>query len=426
MSTRPLKICVVALNAYPAIDALVPGGIGGIETRSWAFARGLASREDCDVTFIVRHEQPLRQSAYHGVQVRLLRDRTYSVRESLAVRLQRQTRFPWVTLKQPRLADAFYLPYFAIQRLLAGKRDSRKSTSFFRRMDADVFLTFGVQGNSATVIASAQSRKRPAVLCLGSDYDLDDRYLAPSGTLNTYHDSDVVCRWIIDSANAILCQTEAQQARLEAFGRSGICLPNPIDLVEWDRLLDTPLANPIFDLSRFVLWIGRAENVYKRPDICLELARLCPDIPFVMILNRRDDAVEASIRREAPPNVTMIERVPFPRIPQLMRYATMLVNTSTREGFPNTFLQAAATRTPIVSLNVENDFLETSRAGACAKGNLNRMAEQVQLWWKTPPSQEELTYARHYVEEHHSLISLSEKLAQVLREVCREYSAQTK
>ncbi len=414
-----LRICLVALNAYPAIDSVVPGIFGGIETRAWSFARGLAARHDCDVTFVVRHWQELRQAEYDGVNLKLLRDRLYPFRESLAARLKRSRNFPWITLAKPRLSDALFLPFFMLRKALSRRRDPRAAEPLIEQIDADVFITFGVQSTSATVISSAKETGRPCVLWLGSDGDLDERYLNPTDFVSVYHDSATVCRWIIDQADDILCQTPAQQARLSLFGRTATCIPNPIDLAQWDRLLAEPVPQDIAILPRSVLWIGRAENVHKCPDQCVELARRLPGIPFVMVLNPRDAEVEAEIRRAAPSNLTIIDRVPFSQIPNLMKRSAMLVNTSSLEGFPNTFLQAVASGIPIVSLNVEQEFLERSKAGLCSYGNLERMEQQVCHFWQGHRGEQDATFARDYIEQNHSLTALVDQLVQHLHVVLR-------
>src|SRR5690606_10689364 len=54
----PRRVCMVALHALPAIDPSVARPVGGTETRAWTFARGLAQRECCDVSFVVRADRP--------------------------------------------------------------------------------------------------------------------------------------------------------------------------------------------------------------------------------------------------------------------------------------------------------------------------------------------------------------------------------
>lgn len=417
----PLRVCLVALNAYPAIDPEIPGPIGGIETRAWTLARGLARQPGLDVSLAIRHSQALRRTNYEGVHLHLLRDRLYRPRESLALRLQRTSGFPWLTLRAPRWSDAVYLPLVALQRAARGRADPLTPQKFYQQLPVDLFVTFGVQQNSASVIASAHSMGRPAVLFLSWDGDLDERYLSDENFVSEYHDSASICRWTIQHADRILCQTEAQQARLKLFGREATLLRNPLDFESWDTGMQVPLSEETTaGLKRYALWIGRADTSHKRPLLLNELARRCPDVDFLMVLNRRDDAVEREVRQTAPANVRITERVPFTSMPGVLRRAAVLVNTSSREGFPNAYLQAAATGVPIGSLNVEQQFLEESHAGFCAAGDLDVLATFIRDCWRQTPISFDAHAARMFIEARYALAPQSRQLAEFLQEVASE------
>lgn len=423
MHLMPIKVCFVALNAYPAIDPEIPGGVGGIETRSWLFARSLAKLPEFEVSFLVRHSTSLLQENVAGVQLHLLRDRYYDVRNSLLSRLRRLNRFPFFWLDQPRWSDLYYLPLLALRKLLIGTGDPRRPSPALEQIDADVYLTFGVQSHSATVIATGQKLGRPVVLFLGSDSDLDERYRPDSNYVSIYRDRGDICYWIMQQATRILCQTSAQQLRLQAlFKREADLIRNPIDLAEWDRLQTAPLpVESHHGLEHFALWIGRADRVHKQPQELLQVARRCPEIPFLMVMNPRDDQVEREIREQAPANVRIVDWVPFSHMPALFARAAVLVNTSSLEGFPNTFLQAAAAGVPIASLHVEADFLRQSRAGSCADGNLDRLAELIQEQWQARLASESGTdagsTARTWIEREHAAASQTGRLAETLKAI---------
>lgn len=415
-----MRICLVALNAYPAIDPEVAGTFGGIETRAWQFARGLASSPDTDVSLVVRHGKPLRRESYGGVRLILLRDRLYAVRDSLLSRIRRTRGFPGIRLHQPRWSDAIFLPLLALRKALIRQPSPTAPSRFYREIPADLFLTFGVQSNSATVIASAHAAGRPAALFLGSDSDLDERYAQQGEFVSVYRDRADVCRWVIQNADVVYCQTEQQQALLQTrFGRDGIVIRNPIDIAEWDRLMGNPPPIPgLEEMPPYALWIGRADPEHKRPQLLVELAKKCPEIPFLMIMNPRDDLTEAAVRREAPGNVRIVSKVPFSGMPAVFRGGAVLVNTSSLEGFPNTFLQAAISQVPIASLVVEEEFLERSGAGICAHGDLDRLAEVVRAAVANRHLRQEST-ARAYVAENYSLTAQTNLLLSSLNALRR-------
>ncbi|QDU38728.1 Glycosyl transferases group 1 [Maioricimonas rarisocia] len=416
---EPIRVCFVVLNAFPAINPEVPGAIGGIETRAWMLARTLARRPDIDVQFVVRHTERIRQLEFDGVRLVPIHDRLYRLREAVSTMLERQQRFPWLRFHGFSPALLWQLPILAVwwpwRRLRQRAPDPLRPCPPYTTVEADLLACFGVNVTTATVIASAHATNRPAILFLGSDADLDERYTATSTFVTPYGDPGPICRWAIDHADRIVVQTPSQQQVLrERFGREGTLIGNPIDLEEWDSRLETALPpEGIAGLDRYVLWVGRAEGTHKRPQLLVELARKCPELPFVMILNPRDTLLEQQIRRTAPSNVRILDWVPFPQMPAVFRRAAVLVNTSSLEGFSNAFLQAAASGVPIAALEVARDFLEESGAGAEAEGSMERLAEIVRRQWNEPDAAQ-LRKARAYVEQHHALPAQAEQVAAVI------------
>lgn len=413
-AATPLRVCFVALNALPAIDARVRGPIGGVETRSWLLARGLASRTGFDVRFVVRHHQPLRQDMWHGVHVALLIDRLYPVWQAVGQALEKRRRFPWLRVRQwsPRLV--WQLPTVAVDRFLRrGKPRYVGVDPRLTAIDADIYCTFGVQTHSAAVIASAHAIDRPAALFLGSDGDLDPLFVEGDQERDPYGTTARVGRSILHDADLIVAQTEAQQQTLRArFGREAVLLPNPIDVEQWDSGLAAPIpVEQAAGFQRYLLWIGRAEGIHKRPQLCLELARRLPEANFLMIMNRSDPGLEARMRRERPSNVGILDQVSFEQMPGVFARAAALVSTSQLEGFPNVFLQAALSRTPIASLEVGERFLQDSQAGECFHGDLDRMAQHLRdLWVKGTIASD----ARDYVIRRHALPGVTDQLVELL------------
>src|SRR5690606_29952645 len=108
---------------------------------------------------------------------------------------------------------------------------------------------------------------------------------------SVYRDRAEVCHWTLMQADRVLCQTDNQRAMLhERFHRDGTVIHNPIDLDDWDQRFErTPDETETAGLSRYALWVGRADAEHKRPQVLLELARRCPEVSFLAIMNPRDD-----------------------------------------------------------------------------------------------------------------------------------------
>jgi hypothetical protein len=424
-STRPIRACLVALNAYPVVEPDLARGVGGIETRAWMFARGLVRYCGAGVQFVVRHSGPPRRQDVDGVRIVSLIDRLYSTRAAVGMCLGRRSGFPWLTVHRWRPALLWQLPVIAVERVIRGgvsdpwQPDPRLST-----LDTDVFCTFGVQSHSATVIASARAAGKPSVLILGSDGDLDPEYTADSRFVSPYGDRGDVCWRILREADAIIAQTPEQQRMLrERFGRESAVIANPIDVDEWDAgLSQAPRSEDTAGLDRYALWIGRADAVHKRPQLCVELATMCPEIPFLLIMNPRDPDLESRLKLEAPANVRFVTSVPFTRVPAVFSRATVLVNTSLLEGFANSFLQAALSRVPIASLQVGVPFLNDSGCGVFADGDLKQLATGVQTLWNESPPGAALEQARESVIARHGLPQKATEFAQRLESLVHSNS----
>ncbi len=426
-SDPPVRICLVALHALPVIDPTVRGAVGGTETRAWTIAQGLSARGDADVSFVVRQPGGSAPTTRHGVRILPRPDRLYALYESVGRCLERRSRFPWVAVRRWEAGLLWQVPVLGLSRLLgAGHRDPRKPETFYRQVEADVFGTFGVQSNSARVIASARADGRPVVLFIGSDGDLDERYATTSDYVSPYGDRAEVSRFILQNADEIVVQTDLQRQWLQdRFGREGFVLPNPFDLDAWDATAKRPLPPEFDDLpARFVLWVGRAEEVHKRPGLCLELARRCAEVTFLMVVNPRDRVVAERLHREKPANVRIVEQVPPDVMPVLFRRAAALVSTSCLEGFPNVFLQAAASGVPIGSLEVGAEFLQAAQCGVCTDGDLQQLADFVeQMWERAATGSPSVSPGRDYVRERHDVHHQMERLQQLLAAVVRRWSS---
>lgn len=426
MTARRLRLCLVALNAYPAVHPETGGQVGGTETRAWILARHLAKIPDLEVSLAVRTTDPITTTVVEGVYIVGLQDRFYRLRETVGGYASRRAGFPWIQIHRWSPDLLWQIPLLATARLLEPRpTDPRQPMSFFEQIDADLFCCFGNQATAATAIASAHATGRPAVLFIGSDDDLNPGYTADSSVRNPYGDTGATCFYSLTQADAVLTQTSEQQQLLQnRFGRESTVIPNPIDLDEWDCRARTPLPTELsMGADRFVLWMGRAEKIHKRPQTLLEVARMCPSVPFVMLLNPRDPAVDAEIRQTAPPNVRIITQVPFPQMPALFQRAIACINTSALEGFPNAFLQAAASRVPIVSLEVASTFLRESQAGVFVGGDLPWAADTLTQWMNDAALRQSYGDAgRAYVEKHHRAEHVAHELANQLRTVSLSHS----
>lgn len=367
--TDRLRVAIVAWQALPAVFPHLGSRVGGIETAAWTLAKGLATQTRWSPDLVFRSPSKLPTSMLDGVNLIASIERWEAVRrdvsECIDFSARRWKRFRWSLF--------WNLPLLAITRPLR-RRDPElmQPDPRLQSLRPDVWVAMGVGKESAGVIATARSQDRPSVLMIRSGADLDSRFLSDEITLTDYGERSDVCRFAIQNATRVVCQTQTQQAKLKSlFDRDSFLVRNPIDLPRWQ-----PAES---DSRRGVLWVGRYEHFAKRISMAIEIARTCPELPFTLIANRDDPRVETLVRKGCPKNVTLVDYVPPTEMSQRFGDAAVFLSTSSSsaEGFPNVLLQAAASQTPIVSLEDFDGFIKSSGAGFVCGGKADIAVEKL-------------------------------------------------
>ena len=174
--------------------------------------------------------------------------------------------------------------------------------------------------------------------------------------------------------------------------------------------LITTLSNktPSFPNS-YVLWVGRAEE-WKRPNLFLELVKKMPSYQFVMICPPSKAAPQLNeyIQNASQEytNLTFKSFVPFSEIEEYFKYATLFVNTSTQEGFPNTFIQSMKYSTPIISFSVNpNNIITTYNLGFICNDSTEKVIESITRLYKEYEYFQTLSRNCYtYVKETHDVV----------------------
>ena len=152
------------------------------------------------------------------------------------------------------------------------------------------------------------------------------------------------------------------------------------------------------------LWVARCQPI-KRPHAFLDLCEALPDARCVMIAPNENAALWQSVAARAAEmrNLTFIERVPYGEVQAWYDRAEIFVNTSTWEGFANSFIQAGQGGAAILSLAVNTDRLLTRfGAGICADDDAARFIESARaLFRDANPRAEMQAGAERFVAEWH-------------------------
>jgi glycosyltransferase involved in cell wall biosynthesis len=264
-----------------------------------------------------------------------------------------------------------------------------------KRADADVYYQRTAAAQTGFLAAFCRLHRRRSIHAGASDVDF------MPGRQDIAFARD---RWLYEyglrNVDAVFAQNPSQVENLRKhYGRDAVLVPNCYEAPPGAK------ADP----RGYVLWVARL-RAQKRPELLIEMARRMPRHRFVIVggpdQGARGQAYEQGIRAAAAavPNVEVTGFVPFERADRLFDGARVVVNTSTYEGFPNTFLQAWARGVPTVG------FVDTgSRAAgepvyevaadldhACA--SVRRLMEDAAAWERASRRVLKHFRARHSID----------------------------
>jgi len=135
-----------------------------------------------------------------------------------------------------------------------------------------------------------------------------------------------------------------------------------------------------------LLWIARCQPI-KRPHLFLDLVERLPEAKCRMICPREDEDLWQSVfaRAQKIPNLEFIERVPYRDIQAHYDSAKVFVNTSSYEGWPNSFIQSGLGSAALLSLDVNPDRLfERFLPGVFAGGQFEGLVNGAKKLLETP------------------------------------------
>jgi glycosyltransferase involved in cell wall biosynthesis len=237
----------------------------------------------------------------------------------------------------------------------------REMYGLLRSLDADVYLHAGAGVEVGAYALICRLLRRRFVYVVVSSADLGKPSEQVQGAL----------AWLyplgLRLADAVVCQTREHLALLKSkYGRDGT-------LIRPGHRLREPSRQE----RHAVLWVGRGHPL-KQPEMFLALAEQLPKERCVMVImrDRENEELRQSVRDRSArlPNVEVHESVPWEEVERFFDGAKLFVNTSTYEGFPNTFVQAALQGTPILSWSVDPDaVLARDGIGVCANGSFDRL-----------------------------------------------------
>jgi glycosyltransferase involved in cell wall biosynthesis len=299
-------ICFVAPTAWPLFsgDREIPV-VGGAELQQSFLAPALVERGYKVSMITLDYGQP-DHALVKGVTVRKL----YKPDEGI----------PVVRFLYPRLTTVWRV---------------------LKEVNADVYYQRTAAALTGFVAAFCKRHGKRSIYNGASDVDF-----APGRQDITFKRDKWLFEYGLRNVDRVFVQNARQQEWLgENYGRKdGVLVPNCYH----------PPAGAKADPDGYVLWVATV-RAQKRPELLLEVARRLPQYRFVMVgghdIGWNGEEFERGIRAAAAglPNVEYRGFLPYLEADRVFDGARVLLNTSSYEGFPNTFLQAWARGVPTVA-----------------------------------------------------------------------------
>ncbi len=303
------------------------------------------------------------------------------------------------------------------RRLVDGQRECREIVRWARLMwfiGADIYVMRCASPQVGYMRIACTLMRRKFVYMVAHEYDVSGVYARTHGVWGQRFE------YGLEHADAVVCQHADQVNLVRSRYHRGACVIRSLCPFRVHQRPETD--------RKTVLWMARADS-WKQPEIFIELARRMPETSFVMVAppSQIDPQNLPRLLKDSEdlPNLCLLPGVPLEETTALFEGAMLFINTSQFEGFPNTFLQAAACGTPIVSWAVNPEgVLEHNEMGYCADRDWMRFEQVVRrLCADTALRVRMGQHGRRYVEERHHPSAIAKEYAELFSNLHNDRAA---
>jgi glycosyltransferase involved in cell wall biosynthesis len=390
--------CIYAQNYFDRIN----GFIGGAEKQAIMMAKFLSENQRFSVSLMVADPgRNLRRSSFpHGIE--------YEFHPSFKIDGTRIR----VSPKQGLFAKVFDKARIAMGLPIrnAKNEDQKRIEKPYIKSDASLWVCVSLSDPNFELAFYCFKYNKPFIVVVAANIDFDFIEI-PLGK-DMYDADRSKKRQILNWASAIVVQNQYQFGLVEGYFPQlpRFYLPNPINLF--------PVFAQTQKKTNQILWVGRFDS-NKDPISLCKLAKKLPEAHFLAICNPSDPDLELEFHEFSPANVELIQFVPAEKMRFYFSQCILHISTSKMEGFPNTFLEAAAESTPTFSLNVDpNSLMSSETLGLLFSGDLEQMATTIKEYLSNPGQLLEMgKRARTYVEKVHDSEVVSREWLHIVEQV---------
>lgn len=324
-----MKVCFISLKSYHLFNPKIKHSFGGAEVQIYLLCKELQKEKNIDLNVLVADFNQNNLEVYNNIKI-------------------------WKSLHLKR--DLIIQIY--------------KFLKVFHKINADVYIQRTLTMYTGFIALYCKITKKKFIYMVSHDAEVDSSKIFYNKNLKNLN-----LKLISKFSSHIIVQNDFQFQELFQKNINSTLIKSSIELNNKYKV-DTPL-------KKYILWVGRSEN-WKEPELFLEVVANFKFLNFVMICPKaiNNPSLFEKIKKKSAiyPNLKFISYVPYDEIEDYFSKASLFINTSKKEGFPNTFLQAGKFKVPIISLNVNpNDFINQYKCGIYCQGKFDKLIKAIDL-----------------------------------------------
>ncbi len=267
--------------------------------------------------------------------------------------------------------------------------------AFLEEVGSDCLLQRGAADLTGIGRLASRSLGIPFIFSVASESDL-----RPGREIVPHPQDRILYRLGAAGADLRVVQTREQEMHARRlFGGEVIRIPSFLGRKNWEALGEIG--------EETILWGANLRPV-KRPEWLLALADNLPQLRFRVFggaaagHERYGERMAAEIERRS--NIDYLGRVPQERLPEIFASCTLLLNTSSMEGFPNTFLEAWGHGLEIVASVDPDELFSSGRLGRFGS-TIGQLRAGIESVIATPSDlrHRKRSEARAYLESEHGM-----------------------
>ena len=353
------RICFIQLSIYPLFNKNCRRTFGGAEVQVYQIGKHISKNyNNIRVSYLVGDLGQKKVEIYDNIKI---------------------YKGPAFTINSPK-----YTQLFEVLKILF----------CLKNINADIYIQRSATAGTGLIAFFCKLFSKKFVYMISHEIDVSGEFKEKNKLAGYFYE------WGLKNADLVVSQSERQKELLEKnYNKKSVVIKSVYKIGKDISLSD----------KEYVLWVGRCEK-WKAPEKYLQLVKNNQKIKFITIMPKSNDKSYndyfETVQKKASElkNLIFIKEVSFSEINEYFKKAKIFINTSDYEGFPNTFIQAAKNKVPILSLNVNPDnFLDKYNCGFCIN-DLKKMEEKlIELWYDRSLREKLGENAYKYTKDNHEI-----------------------